>query len=192
MRYFRNIKRFAEHNYILLNSPSETETSKAADIGFEFKGQYITNPWLDPSGRFPLTTQQAADTYGIVNVLSYCSEANTYIKKHSETNLERSFTRNRIDMVILAYENSTKPKETVDILVDSLGKEEASVCVATLINSISLSDGRIRGNVRKWAQSSEEAPKHAELWAMSIYGVDSYMHSANADLLGDAMMRYKD
>ena len=33
-------------------------------IGFYFEGQYIINPWLDPSGRFPLLTEESIHLYG--------------------------------------------------------------------------------------------------------------------------------
>ena len=41
--------------------------------------QDITNPWLDPSGRFELTCKQSADTYGVDNVISFIHEASLYL-----------------------------------------------------------------------------------------------------------------
>lgn len=34
------------------------------NIGFEFNGQFIVNPWMDESGRFELTTEEAIAKYG--------------------------------------------------------------------------------------------------------------------------------
>lgn len=185
-----SIKRFADYNYSLLSSPSTEEAAKAVDIGFEFEDQHIADPWIDPSGRYALSTEKAIETYGIENILRYCNEANTYIKDNTTSkNATRDFIRNRLDMAILAYRNSNKPNEAAATLVSAMGPEDAAVCIATLVNAVSLSDGRISDRVRTWAQSTP-APKHSELWAMHIYGVDSYIHSAHVDQLGNAMLKY--
>lgn len=44
-------------------------------VGFEYNGQFIINPWVDPTGRFSLTTAGAIDTYGIENFADFCGKA---------------------------------------------------------------------------------------------------------------------
>lgn len=39
--------------------------------GFNHEGQWITNPALDPSGRFPLTEEEAGTLYGYINVQTF-------------------------------------------------------------------------------------------------------------------------
>ena len=34
-------------------------------VGVEYAGQFIVNPWIDQSGRFELTDEEAERTYGI-------------------------------------------------------------------------------------------------------------------------------
>lgn len=186
------IRRFAEHNYDRLYSADPAEEAKGVDISFDYKGQSISNPWLDQSARFELNTEKAAATYGAANVISFSNEVNEYMKYNTTQNFkERDYIRNRIDMVLLAYRCSKSPNEAIDTLVTALGLDTAQACVATLVNCVSLSDGRIGEEVRSWAQSNEAAPRHSVLWAMDIYGVDSYIHSAHVDQIGDAMRRYE-
>ena len=187
------IKRFTEHNYALLCSTDPVEAAKGTDISFDYEGQSISNPWFDQSTRFELSTDMAAATYGAANVIAFCNEVNDYIKYNTTQNFkERDYIRNRIDMVLLAYRSSKSPTEAVETLVTALGPDTAQACVATLVNCVSLRDGRISDKVRSWAQSVEAAPKHPVLWAMHIYGVDSYIHSTHVDQIGDAMRRHTD
>lgn len=186
-----SIKRYAEHNYNLLYSDNPNKVSKGVDISFDYEGQAISNPWIDPSARFELTTDKAVETYGLVNILWFCNVANIYIKENSlSREPERTYVRNLLDMAILAYKHSSAPTEAVKSLVDAFGKHNAELCVATLVNAVSLSDGRISDTVRLWAQCTE-ALTHPEIWAMHIYGVDSHIHSAHVNQLGNAMRRYK-
>lgn len=39
--------------------------------GFAYEGQWITDPSLDPTGRFPLTKEQAKDVYGSANLAAF-------------------------------------------------------------------------------------------------------------------------
>ena len=65
-----SIKRYAEHNYDLLYSDNPNKVSKGVDISFDYEGQAISNPWIDPSARFELTTDKAVETYGLGYVLA--------------------------------------------------------------------------------------------------------------------------
>lgn len=53
------IRNLAEENFNLGNYET--------NIGFEFEGSWIINPWIDDSGRFPLTDEEAIKLYGREN-----------------------------------------------------------------------------------------------------------------------------
>ena len=40
-------------------------------VGFEFNGQLIINPWMDESGRFELTNEEAIERYGRENITMF-------------------------------------------------------------------------------------------------------------------------
>ena len=42
-------------------------------IGFEYRGQYIINPWTDPSGRIEFNTEEAEEYYG-VGFTAFCED----------------------------------------------------------------------------------------------------------------------
>ena len=46
-------------------------------VGFDYArtDQYITNPWLDTSGRFPLSHTEAVNVYGLPNVIRFVEDA---------------------------------------------------------------------------------------------------------------------
>lgn len=44
-------------------------------VGFEFNGIYIVNPWVDETGRFDLTDEEAVELYGLENVMNFIAEA---------------------------------------------------------------------------------------------------------------------
>lgn len=48
-------------------------------INDEESDQYITDPWTDRTGRFPLSNKGACETYGTDNVLSFVSYAIAYL-----------------------------------------------------------------------------------------------------------------
>ena len=52
MSYIEDIKAFADKQF------EKHHVSEA--IGFIYKGTYILDPWMDQTGRFPLSTQKAA------------------------------------------------------------------------------------------------------------------------------------
>ena len=60
------VKTFAEWQASVLDEPV---------VSFAWLDRTISNPWIDPSARFPLDSQQSADTYGIDNVLQFIIDA---------------------------------------------------------------------------------------------------------------------
>lgn len=48
-------------------------------VCFEHHGQSINNPWMDQSGRYPLTTKEAIETYGSENVSQFINRVNELI-----------------------------------------------------------------------------------------------------------------
>lgn len=63
------IRRLAEKQWDALNEGNDEDL-----IGFEYEGQYIVNPWMDPSGRFELSTEEAVNLYGELNMIHFCED----------------------------------------------------------------------------------------------------------------------
>lgn len=99
--------------------------------------------------------------------------------------------REAINKAIEAYNGTDRPSEAVAMLVESVGYDEAKRIIATLVNAVSLHDGRIYDRTRTWANSVTEAPTNGQLRDMGIYGVDSWIHSCHVDQLGEAMRKYE-
>lgn len=93
--------------------------------------------------------------------------------------------------VIGAYQETDKPSETVERLVETMGYDNAVVAVATIVNRVSVHDGRIYDGVREWAKSICDAPNHEVMESFNIYGVDSWIHSAHVNQIGEAMKNYE-
>ena len=57
------------HNYALdqMESPDNEDL-----IGFMHDGHFIINPWMEPTGRFDLTTKESINTYGKPNFIYFC------------------------------------------------------------------------------------------------------------------------
>lgn len=100
--------------------------------------------------------------------------------------MRRGAEADTLNAVINSYEATNSPRAVVDSLIDSMGEAGAVKAVATLVNAVSLFDGRIKNSNREWAQS-EDAPSHEELQNIGIYGVDSWIHSTHVDNIADAM-----
>lgn len=66
--YLKNAKTLADNQYY----PALELGNADSCIGFPFKGQWIIHPWMDQSGRFELTTEQAIATYGKENFDNFC------------------------------------------------------------------------------------------------------------------------
>ena len=41
-------------------------------IGLDYNGTFIINPWWDPTGRFPLSDDEAEDMYGEKSIDEFC------------------------------------------------------------------------------------------------------------------------
>ena len=63
------VKEIAERNFI-----ESAEIGDKEMVSFEFKGMNIIDPWIDDSGRFDLTDEQAIELYGLENVLGFITE----------------------------------------------------------------------------------------------------------------------
>lgn len=68
MKTLEIAKKVAEENFN--NGNYDTE------IGFEFNGMWIINPWIDESGRFELNDEEAINTYGKDNIEEFIELAN--------------------------------------------------------------------------------------------------------------------
>lgn len=66
--YIANAKELAEKQYSEANELGSFDDC----IGFPHNGQYIVNPWMDSSGRFELTTEEAISIYGTENFEYFC------------------------------------------------------------------------------------------------------------------------
>lgn len=97
-----------------------------------------------------------------------------------------------INAVIKAYNATDRPIDTVQMLVDQYGEKDAERLVATLVNAVSLHDGRIYEPNREWAQNIKSAPTNEELHEIGIYGVDSLIHSYHVDVIAQRMRKYKE
>ena len=62
----QRIRAFAEYNFCL----PEDKQVYVEDTEF-----YVTNPWIDKSARFPLTDDQAVQTWGLDVVMEFCAKA---------------------------------------------------------------------------------------------------------------------
>ena len=60
------IKAFAEWQASELDEPV---------VWFPWLDRSISNPWIDPSARFPISSEQASEQYGLDNVLQFIIDA---------------------------------------------------------------------------------------------------------------------
>ena len=60
------VKEIAEKNFF-----DSSEIGDEGLVSFEFNGMNIVNPWIDDSGRFNLTDEQAIELYGLENILNF-------------------------------------------------------------------------------------------------------------------------
>lgn len=89
--YTKNAKHLADMQYY----PAVESGDFDGCIGFPFNGQWIIHPWMDQSGCFELTTEQAIELYGRENFEEFC----------------KSITRDANAKKVQGYDNSL-PKHT--------------------------------------------------------------------------------
>lgn len=59
------VKTFAEWQWCVLDCPL---------VSFEHNDIAISNPWLEESARFPITSAEASELYGIDNLLQFVAD----------------------------------------------------------------------------------------------------------------------
>lgn len=62
-----------------------------------------------------------------------------------------------------------KPKDTLDLLEEKIGKDKARLAVAEVVRLVDDWDGRIRPDTRKWADSVPEGLTREEMNQMGIH-----------------------
>ena len=55
----------------LAHANEDNKDSPFINVGFEFEGQWISNPWLDSTGRFDFTDDEMLEEYGVDNLIKY-------------------------------------------------------------------------------------------------------------------------
>ena len=71
----KRIKEFAEHNFCSANGIYADNDEFA-----------VTNPWMDHSGRFALSDEEAIKEWGLCTVMQFCEKAQEEMKKSSWKN----------------------------------------------------------------------------------------------------------
>lgn len=74
-----DVKKFADSLVVNYNEIAEEITNKFGFIGGEGESTWIINPWLDDTGRFFLTDEEAIETYGADNVNAYIESVKEYL-----------------------------------------------------------------------------------------------------------------
>lgn len=76
--YFRNAN-FSERGTMLdvVRAFADWQMWQTSEpfVSFDWQDRTISNPWIDPSARFPLNSSEACDTYGTDNVLQFIIDA---------------------------------------------------------------------------------------------------------------------
>ena len=75
------VKEFAEKQW---EDFENIEKENRPYVSFEYQGMDITNPWIDESGRFPLSDADAISEYGLINIKKFCTEALGKIRDKQE------------------------------------------------------------------------------------------------------------
>lgn len=98
--------------------------------------------------------------------------------------------KNNFKILHECYKNTADgtPTDTINKLIDRIGKTATIETVAELVNGVSSWDGRVYDTVRSWAANIENAASFDEL---RKYGIYSDIHSAHINQIGQAMKDYK-
>ena len=74
-RYIRSAIGYRKELIDEVRSFAENNDNETSDVGFEYKGQWITNPFVDPTMRFELSDSEAIKKYGRANIDKFIRDA---------------------------------------------------------------------------------------------------------------------
>lgn len=96
--------------------------------------------------------------------------------------------KHNFTVVALAHKTTITegPEATVDAIIGVLGKADASVTIAEIVNTVGEWDGRISSNVRHWASTKADAATKEQLDSAGIYQPE--IHPAHINQIATAMM----
>lgn len=94
-----------------------------------------------------------------------------------------------VEAIVEAKQNTNRPSDTAEALVEALGYKEAVEAVAVLVEMVGAWDGRISRRSREWADAQTEARREA-LNTLGLYQ-PSAIHPAHIDQLTEAMAKYQ-
>ena len=94
-----------------------------------------------------------------------------------------------IETVVNLYRKTCEgnPEDTVKLIVEKLGYEDAVITVAEIVNTVSDWDERISRRNREWAKNIESAAGGDELLSLHIY---TPFHPAHIDQIADQMRKF--
>ena len=76
------IRNFAEYQFCDMGDGDAAVYIDSGCLPEELKEYAVINPWIDDSGRFPLTTLEAENLYGKSTVQNFVLKATGYLQKH--------------------------------------------------------------------------------------------------------------
>lgn len=104
--------------------------------------------------------------------------------------MDRKQVKARRKALMDAYQKTwdKKPSDTLQLLIDEIGEDEARLAVAELVRSVGPWDGRIWDYVRTWADGVDGAASRDEMEAAYIYQ-PSEIHPVHINQLGEKYAR---
>ena len=101
MTNLTKVKEFA------MNNPTESE------IGFDHEGNWIVNPWYDPSYRYYLNNEEAVAEYGLDNILKFIDMVEKEMERGDD--MQNDFQRKLDELFAQTELPEPKQKFIVDI-----------------------------------------------------------------------------
>lgn len=101
MTNLTKVKEFA------MNNPTESE------IGFDHEGNWIVNPWYDPSYRYYLNNEEAVAEYGLDNMLKFIDMVEKEMERGDD--MQNDFQKKLDELLAQAELPTPKQKFIVDI-----------------------------------------------------------------------------
>ena len=98
----------------------------------------------------------------------------------------RSTYKVNLNMLIIAYQNSETPEDTVDSLIKSIGYDDAADIIAVMVIA-KLPDGRISRTSREWAKARLEDLTTEDLDTAYIF-YDDTIHPAHMEQIASEMI----